>query len=948
MLKVRFAVIALLMLTPFGYGFDPDLNWKTLTTKHFDIHFSESNQALASEVSLLAESIHNELTVTLNWKPKSKTQLVITDHTDIANGYASPLPFNRSVLFVHPPKAGNLDFRSWLRSLIVHEYTHVLHLDKAEGIPDNVRSILGRFWLLFPNTFQPSWMIEGYATYLETDFSRAEGRGQSSMFAIMMREELRSGFKSISEVNISSASWPLNARYLYGYYFYHFIEQKFGSEAINQLIENYSDNWFPYLLNSNSEFVLGQQLDSLWLEFEVFLRRELKISSDNSVAIDRKLSTSSGFFKSSLTSGENGEIWFLGNDGYTQSGLYQLKNDELIKLTDINSLGSLDFHSERGLIYAQPEICDEYNIYYDLYRYDLISNTVVRLTECSRYSEARWLADGTGVIALRYSSGKPILDLLTVNGSFIRELHRGDDEVISYIDVSPNGKTVVASVQRPSSSRARLEIFDIEQKSWRALTNENNHAWQAEFVDNSNIIFSAETDAKQFSLNQINIDNNNISRITNSLYSFFEPIYIENSNSVAALSYTANGYDLVTLNTESFNTVSHLYIGIEGVKPDQKEYSSPSIKQSEHNREVNDYSAWDTLSPKYWFPFAVGNENSQEVGIQTSGMDALENHIYSLAFSLEIEKQKPNLFLNYLYDKSVDVLLQNYHDIIDDDDDSTFDLIEQNSEFEFAYHFPISTVLSQWDFEVALSIDSTREYLWFDDDEHLIREFNEVLAGVAINFNSAKNFLRSISINDGRSVRFAFAETGIWDSDFDGKRMLLDWREYFQLHQEHVLALRLFVGSSEQGAKPFQVGGDFSAPFQIRQRTLIDDRIAFRGYPGFSRLLYGRHVRFASVEWRFPIAHVERTWMSPPIGLDEISGRLFYEGARVYGHSQNTLQIYPGENIADKTYYSSGVEILAKFKLFYSLPLDVRFGYAEGLDERIGEKSSYVSFGTSF
>ncbi|NKO00908.1 hypothetical protein, partial [Weissella cibaria] len=123
-------VLGLLLacVCPWSRAYDPSIQWKTLTTRHFYIHFDPSYQHLAEKTALLAEQIHLKLSRELNWTPKEPTHLLLTDHTDLANGYATPQPFNRSVLFVHPPNGGQLDFESWLESLITHEYTHVLHL----------------------------------------------------------------------------------------------------------------------------------------------------------------------------------------------------------------------------------------------------------------------------------------------------------------------------------------------------------------------------------------------------------------------------------------------------------------------------------------------------------------------------------------------------------------------------------------------------------------------------------------------------------------------------------------------------------------------------------------------------------------------------------------------------------------------------------------------------
>ena len=160
-----------------------------------------------------------------------------------------PVPFNRSVLFMAPPSGpgGLEDFDDWMTLLITHEYTHILHLDKANQSPAALRKVFGRFLFLFPNLFEPLWMIEGLATYKETDNSRGIGRGQSSLFNMMMRAEVQNGIKPVSQVNLPITSWPGGAtRYLYGVYFMVFLSEQYGDDKIQRFVESYSTNLLPF------------------------------------------------------------------------------------------------------------------------------------------------------------------------------------------------------------------------------------------------------------------------------------------------------------------------------------------------------------------------------------------------------------------------------------------------------------------------------------------------------------------------------------------------------------------------------------------------------------------------------------------------------------------------------------------------------------------------------
>ena len=66
-----------------------------------------------------------------------RTEIVLSDDQDDANGLATPLPYDTIRLFAVPPSSSSElhDYRDWLRQLVFHEYVHILHLDHVGGLP---------------------------------------------------------------------------------------------------------------------------------------------------------------------------------------------------------------------------------------------------------------------------------------------------------------------------------------------------------------------------------------------------------------------------------------------------------------------------------------------------------------------------------------------------------------------------------------------------------------------------------------------------------------------------------------------------------------------------------------------------------------------------------------------------------------------------------------------
>ncbi|MEO8576835.1 MAG: hypothetical protein ABI556_09055, partial [Gemmatimonadales bacterium] len=140
----------------------PNGQWHTIETAHFRVHYSGPLESEARRGAVNAERAWAELSTELK-APRGKVDLVIADNIDFVNGYATPIPSNRVVVFAHPPiDAPELrNYDDWSRLVITHELTHIFHLDRAEGIWKLGRNVFGRHPALFPNAYQPSWLVEG-------------------------------------------------------------------------------------------------------------------------------------------------------------------------------------------------------------------------------------------------------------------------------------------------------------------------------------------------------------------------------------------------------------------------------------------------------------------------------------------------------------------------------------------------------------------------------------------------------------------------------------------------------------------------------------------------------------------------------------------------------------------------------------------------------------------
>jgi len=66
----------------------PELEWQTVESEHFIFHFHPGTEWSLNMAMEVAESVYPYITGLYGWEPKAKTQIIIQDTDDYANGGA--------------------------------------------------------------------------------------------------------------------------------------------------------------------------------------------------------------------------------------------------------------------------------------------------------------------------------------------------------------------------------------------------------------------------------------------------------------------------------------------------------------------------------------------------------------------------------------------------------------------------------------------------------------------------------------------------------------------------------------------------------------------------------------------------------------------------------------------------------------------------------------------
>ncbi|MBI1966619.1 MAG: hypothetical protein HYS40_01395, partial [Gemmatimonadetes bacterium] len=244
---VVFTLLAMSLAGRASAQVDPSGEWRTLHTAHFRIHFRPAYRDAAHRATREAERAYALLAGELH-PPRGVVDLTLADNVDAANGFASTFPSNRITLWLTPPATdpGLQHYDDWLRLLLVHELAHVFHLDRARGFWGRLQSVFGRAPGLFPNEYQPTWVVEGIATYYESRYTTA-GRVRDGFHTQLLASEATGGVaRSPWDAN-AFTRWPAgHAPYAYGSRFLQALIEQAGDSVMPRLIEATAGQTIPY------------------------------------------------------------------------------------------------------------------------------------------------------------------------------------------------------------------------------------------------------------------------------------------------------------------------------------------------------------------------------------------------------------------------------------------------------------------------------------------------------------------------------------------------------------------------------------------------------------------------------------------------------------------------------------------------------------------------------
>src|ERR1043166_4555758 len=91
-MKKFFTILFILLFPLFALGqeeyYHPELDWKSIETPHFFVHYHTGTERTAKVVAKVAEEIYGPVTTLYDHEPDQKVSFIIKDYDDYSNGAA--------------------------------------------------------------------------------------------------------------------------------------------------------------------------------------------------------------------------------------------------------------------------------------------------------------------------------------------------------------------------------------------------------------------------------------------------------------------------------------------------------------------------------------------------------------------------------------------------------------------------------------------------------------------------------------------------------------------------------------------------------------------------------------------------------------------------------------------------------------------------------------------
>jgi hypothetical protein len=248
----------------FNTGEDPaSIRWRQISTLHFKLIYPESFENNAQRLANYFEKVYQSGGRSLDYQPR-KIPVLFHTHTVRSNGLVAWAP-RRMEIFTTPHQG--IYGQDWLEQLAIHEFRHVVQIDKIHTqLPGIVKILFGeQIGALITGAYLPFWFLEGDAVVSESALSNF-GRGRLPSFLMEHKAQvIEKGVFTFDKAFNGSYRDFVPDHYKLGYHLVGEIRAKYGSDIwVNALDRISGKPWSLTPLNKTLREWTGLNQEKLY------------------------------------------------------------------------------------------------------------------------------------------------------------------------------------------------------------------------------------------------------------------------------------------------------------------------------------------------------------------------------------------------------------------------------------------------------------------------------------------------------------------------------------------------------------------------------------------------------------------------------------------------------------------------------------------------------------
>lgn len=966
--RIVFALAAIALSTRTAHAGDPYLQWFTVETPHFRVHYHAGLEELAQRTATLSETVRERLVGPVGRAPPDITHVLLEDESDAANGSASGVPYNAIRLVVSAPDdlSPLADYDDWSLELLTHEQTHIFHIDNISGPAAIINALVGKTYA--PNEVQPHWLLEGLAVAMESKFTSG-GRLRSSQFDMYLRADvLEDNVAGLDEISHDVRRWPSgDLWYLYGGRFYGFILDTYGLDTFAAVAADYGNNPIPWGINRAIRRATGRTYPELYRAFVATLKEKYRAEADavrsrglregTRLTHGGRVATSPRFIprcartRDGEGEGNGEELLYFRDDGQRPPGFYRLPlvgrgadegRLELVTRANGNPRTAA-FDADCGFVFDSVAPSRRFHDFDDLFRQALGHaapdghSARERLTEGLRARSPDVSADGRRIAFVTNHVGTTTLRIADVSpdGGIVnaRRLVASAQYEQAYTPrFSPDGTHVAYSAWTRGGYRD-VRIVDVASGNFIDVTHDRALDVEPSWTpDGRTVLFSSDRTGIA-NVYAYDVATRTLRQVTNVVNGAYMPEASPDGKALVYVGYTSKGFDLFSMPLDVATFLP--------VEPYVDAHPAPPEDPSNRNWPVVAYNPLPTLGPYTYSVNYASGVFGPAFTLGATGSDIVGNHSVAANLTYYSRVSEVTGSLAYSYNRlPVALQIEASRSIVP----APSVVVEGKT---IAVRDEVLTASTGLSYTLPGEFDSQTVSLAYSASHYasnlpaaaspldpdalpVSTPFEGFLGSVHAgwSYSNAYGSLYGIGNERGFSLSassdFADLATGSQRTllAFQGRAigyLLAPWLSH------HVFALALSGGAS---TGTFPVGGLYYSGGFADQNALdaavngaVQSAFVLRGYPPGA--FFGRQYNLANLEYRFPIAIIERGVSTLPFLLRTLAGTVFcdYGGAYDEIDAKDPLRAY---------HVGLGGELSLAFTLGYFLDTGLRFGVAKG------------------